>query len=352
MQGKSRLIDSLRFPMAVLVVAAHSDIKGNMFSQSISHVLAHVAVPIFFMISGFLFFKGIETWKWDKWKHKIVSRVNTLLIPYVIWITLYLAIHLTIPSLSDYWCANQWNLDRLDIWGNPNISSSPALVPMWFIRDLIVCISITPIIYFFFHKPKGLCDYVKIVVSSTIVLLLYLSQTSLCIPGVSSFSIFYFCFGALLSLNGFELKRTTHVLISIIAFLLFVIEIIYDGHNTIIGNYIYPFYVLAAVLAVIGLFNCLVTSNNVWQKLLVNFLEKNADTSFFIFASHIFILPYVAVVLNKVNEKTGINSLLGETVATSCVYMLKIFITTTICVMLYRILQKYLPKLLKLICGK
>ena len=43
------------------------------------------AVPLFFAISGFLFFQKLETWSWPVWKQKIRSRVRTLLIPFIIF---------------------------------------------------------------------------------------------------------------------------------------------------------------------------------------------------------------------------------------------------------------------------
>ena len=55
-------------------------------SQTFLFFLIETCVPFFFMISGFLFFR---TYKPSKIKEKILSRVRTLLIPYVIWNTIY-----------------------------------------------------------------------------------------------------------------------------------------------------------------------------------------------------------------------------------------------------------------------
>ncbi len=70
---QSRTIDLLRFPMAVMVVFIHMNpvvvkwadadfslISGNglynLLGILISNILTHMAVPTFFLISGFLFF--------------------------------------------------------------------------------------------------------------------------------------------------------------------------------------------------------------------------------------------------------------------------------------------------------
>ena len=75
----SQVIHTLRFPLVCLVVAVHSFsfIKGwnidhlelsslsgadlySLFCISISMTLAHIAVPTFFVISGYLFFKDFS----------------------------------------------------------------------------------------------------------------------------------------------------------------------------------------------------------------------------------------------------------------------------------------------------
>ncbi len=47
--------------------------------------ICRIAVPCFFLISGYLFFKKLEDWNLDMWKGKMVRRVHSLLIPYVLW---------------------------------------------------------------------------------------------------------------------------------------------------------------------------------------------------------------------------------------------------------------------------
>lgn len=82
-----KVFDWLRFPLIVGVVFIHSfgtpfdydaldflNLSGidryNLFRVSISKVLTHVCVPTFYFISGFLFFKGLETWDVEKYKQK------------------------------------------------------------------------------------------------------------------------------------------------------------------------------------------------------------------------------------------------------------------------------------------
>ena len=39
----------------------------------LADVLPSIAVPLFFLIIGYLFFQGLEKWHWNKWKRKKTS---------------------------------------------------------------------------------------------------------------------------------------------------------------------------------------------------------------------------------------------------------------------------------------
>lgn len=110
---QSKVIDVLRFPMIVGVVLWHSFFEGIMgldipdsgipiyhtTSFFISRILASVAVPLFFFISGYLFFFR-TTFSVDVYKKKLKSRIKTLLIPYLFWNFVVLVGHWIVTVLS------------------------------------------------------------------------------------------------------------------------------------------------------------------------------------------------------------------------------------------------------------
>ena len=102
---KYKVFDWLRFPLIVFVVYIHSFGKPidfyaidfsnltsidcyNLFRISISHVLTHIAVPMFFFISGFLFFNKLQEWNRTVYFGKLRKRIKTLLVPFIIWNTI------------------------------------------------------------------------------------------------------------------------------------------------------------------------------------------------------------------------------------------------------------------------
>lgn len=118
--GESETISYLRFPLIVLVVMIHSKFDGvvvngvglmhdggfpcySTISTLVSNIIASIAVPLFYFISGFLFFFKTAFFSFDVYCSKIKKRAKTILIPYLCWnlfvILLLLAAESVFPGL-------------------------------------------------------------------------------------------------------------------------------------------------------------------------------------------------------------------------------------------------------------
>lgn len=164
---QSKSIDALRFPMAVAVVMLHY--SKTVFVQAegplrflcilFQEGICRLAVPCFFFIAGFLFFSQLEQeWDWDIWKGKLAKRGRTLLIPYILWnviafLAYWLYSNATGGSVSLAQEFNQAGRIRLfwSVTGSFPIGSQayPINGPLWFIRDLLFYVIVTPLIYIF-----------------------------------------------------------------------------------------------------------------------------------------------------------------------------------------------------------
>ena len=97
----SKTISYLRFPLTVGVAFIHFDlsqgldIKGLTYGLNnpdwyffiinlISGTLATTGVPLFLVISGYLFFYR-KDFSGDVYKQKLKSRAKTLLVPFILW---------------------------------------------------------------------------------------------------------------------------------------------------------------------------------------------------------------------------------------------------------------------------
>ncbi|UFH59215.1 acyltransferase family protein [Sulfurovum mangrovi] len=115
----------------------------NLFSQGVFRS----AVPMFFTISGFLFFINYRSIN-DYYK-KIRNRFNTILIPFVFWGGLVVVLYYIAQAFlfSDVQFTSVPIRD-LGIYGLLEaFFLKPYNYPLWFLRDLILVILCTPIIY-------------------------------------------------------------------------------------------------------------------------------------------------------------------------------------------------------------
>lgn len=200
----------LRFPMIVLVTFAHSysrvedgfallasDWNSYEFLKLlVSQTLVKVAMPVFFIMSGYLFFANVDKWDVATYKKKILRRVKTLLIPYLIW-NLLMAVKLKTFSMSMLW--SYWNPagTQIDWFGHEQLMTAPANMPLWFLRDLMVVSLLTPIIYILVRK----FGYWLMAVLTV----LYLSGVYAFIPGLSAYAVFFFTFGAFFSIRRMDM---------------------------------------------------------------------------------------------------------------------------------------------------
>lgn len=108
--------------------------------------VCRIAVPFFFFASGFFLYGHVLEAGW--WRRELAKRVRTLLIPYVIWISLLaIPVFCFSPNLSGgshlAWIATAYGLNPLH---------HPLLNPVWYIRALFVIVILSPILVFLINR--------------------------------------------------------------------------------------------------------------------------------------------------------------------------------------------------------
>ena len=140
-----------------------SNIDLNLIVQSLlCNGIYRVSVPLFFLISGILFFKDVINGKID-YRKKIRSRVSTLIVPYLFysiiifllfgcaysvmgWLGLMNSSAETSPFQSVY------NKGIGELFNLVILTPIPA--QLWFLRDLIALSIISPVILFLLKNVK------------------------------------------------------------------------------------------------------------------------------------------------------------------------------------------------------
>ena len=324
----------LRFPMIVLVTFAHSygrveegfsllmsDWNTYEFLKLlVSQTLVKVAVPVFFIMSGYLFFANVETWNLQVYKAKMLRRMKTLLIPYLLW-NLLMAIKLKTFSLWAFWSFWCPAGIQTDWFGQEQLMTAPANMPLWFLRDLMVVSLLTPIIYILVRK----LGYWLMAVLT----LLYLSGACAFIPGLSAYSVYFFILGAFLSIRKRDLiehlKRLEWPAYGLS--LVFVIAMLLTYSTSIFSSMMLCFRLTGAI-AVFCLASRILTSTNRRLPSLI------CDSAYFIYLSHyVFFFSFI---------DTAFFSLFGTSIPALSIHyllapLLKLAILTTAYVV-YRII--------------
>lgn len=165
----------MRFPLIVGVLFIHSyelsvttasGVAGlaqpgpvaSSVRELVSMGIARIAVPAFFLMSGYLFFVG-DRWSIESYRNKVKSRTVTLLVPFLFWNIFVLSIvaaAATLPHTHQFFSgSNKWisgfSVDECfdAVFG---IGRNPIAYQFWFIRDLMVLVLLTPIIKGFIER--------------------------------------------------------------------------------------------------------------------------------------------------------------------------------------------------------
>ena len=182
---QSQTIEWLRFALAVLVVALHTSMEAGLaLTGGVSQVcriviceLGSIAVPAFFLVSGYFFFSGMQEWSWSKYKSKVLKRCKTILLPYLLWCIIALIfgfcwawLHDGTLCLGDFWTSKGglgafWNGSTCEsssnIFGYRIYEGKPIDGPLWYIRDLFVICLLAPLWHKYIKVTTDAINFVK-----------------------------------------------------------------------------------------------------------------------------------------------------------------------------------------------
>ena len=221
----SNKIKVLSFISIILVLYIHSgfheyphEIAGMTFNiylqEFISGMIGRMAVPLFFAISGYLFFlntdKGIQAVG-----QKIKKRVRTLVIPYMIaclFLPVFYLLMEVIPGTGGFINSESPFSENLKLPIGQLLvflffdsgSGSPCAFHLWFLRDLIIIVAVSPILYWIRNTK----------INGIVVCAALYGLSLIDIPILPTYGMFWFMFGAyfLNELSKVKYRKTLTVL--------------------------------------------------------------------------------------------------------------------------------------------
>ena len=202
----SRKISRIGLMGAMLVVFIHSylahgalehiDVIASLTQEFLSHGIARIAVPFFFIVSGFFLYRDFEfsrSWFF----RKLHSRFWSLGVPYVLWGLIGFAFAVASTKISHAhncelmdWASPMWWVKVLGVVEKPFYCGQ-----LWFVHMLLEWLVLAPIVGWTVWK----IGYVVPAISFALM----------CIPGLENpwlNALMYISFGACLALHPMRLS--------------------------------------------------------------------------------------------------------------------------------------------------
>lgn len=218
------------------------------FVQSlISNGVTRIAVPLFFIFSGFLFFIKFDQ-KAPDFSAKIRKRVKSLFIPYIIWSVLGIILYLILQSIpaTQSFFINQRIVDFDLLSLTKTLFITPIPYQLWFIRDLFVTVFFSKVWYILLKNLKwGLL---------ILVLLLWLCDFESFNNALEA--LLFFLTGSYIALYSKSTttyigkQRTVYFLFLWALFLLAKIGFLYFNASTILVTLLNKISILTGIIAV------------------------------------------------------------------------------------------------------
>jgi surface polysaccharide O-acyltransferase-like enzyme len=336
----------------VLVVFVHSyniDVRiNNGLSYSISgfivfleeffsNGLNRIASPLFFIISGYLFFANISG-RYEDFLLKLKKRFRTLVIPYLLWSLAGLALYslLQMLPLAGVFFTKTHISDMSIRELLYSLVLDPVPYQLWFIRDLFMFVLLSPILYYLIKNLRFVLLIICFILwIADIYFILFRSQ-----------SLLFYTIGSLVAIH-YKDKAVRQYNINygpIVVVWVAVITV-----KTFLGYDLSGNVVLTGLLHKGGIILGILAVNSVYDRFsdkIRSFYEKNKPVfsfTFFVYASH---EPILTIIKKSLFYFTGFS-----TFSFFMIYIISPLLTLSICLATATFMKSKLPVVYRHITG-
>lgn len=333
----------------IIVLYIHSgfhadEIEGMAWNdrvqEFVSGMMGRCAVPLFYVISGYLFFLKVPEGMKSIYG-KMRKRVRTLVVPYIIGCLFFVGFGVlmaVLPGVSKY-----MNSSVMPLFSKPigeilrSIfydagNGTPCAFQLWFLRDLILIVATSPLWYICLR-------YLKLAFVAVLFILTYLD-----VPHVPFYPLFWFVLGGQLTKVKIEMGGVNGVInIGLLALCLFlvlsIVELFFP--EMIDWKSLRIPIILIGIVGAWGLYDAVVGKN--FSLLQHQWLTTACQFTFFIYIFHEptlnIVRKLIVVVLGK-NEFGYMAS-----------YLISPWIFTVCAVFAGLLFRKYLPRVYDVCTG-
>lgn len=357
-QLQSQVITFLRFPLAIAVIMLHASFSDvisseylnnsfegyNFIFEILRRTIFQIAVPLFFLISGYLFFCNVDSFDASTYREKLIKRAKTLLVPYLIWNLLMLvamyAGQLLFPGamsgnsmLVSEFRLKDWLLSFWDISYRTGGLPQPANGALWFIRDLMIVMVMSPLInaYIKYFKILGII----------ILIVVYVFGVERVFDLLSMTAVLFFTLGSWFGINKKEfVVHCSPITISLFTsvYILMAVTFTILSDETFIWNFVNRILIVLGTLLIPSFVAYFIRTDK-WK--INKFL---AGSSFFLFAYHFIILGVLKRFLWDAVSPKGDIGVIG-------LYILVCSVVVILGILFYWWLKKAMPGVAFFITG-
>lgn len=339
---KIKFISGVMMLLVLYVHSSYTEANDLQFASAFQRVGCNfsytVCNPMFFFISGCLFFQGLLTIT-DCFP-KIKKRIKTLLLPYLLWnlvFVLWYVVLSLLPVVSSFVNSNIL-VNFSDLWNSLKyLYINPAAFHLWFLRDLMVYVLLSPLLYIFLKK-------IPIVLLITLFVLGILGIIFL--PSVVKvWGLFFFTFGGYIALFS-SLDRVSKRITKPVFFLSLFVYLIYSFAGVFNCKMVELFMMIAAFCGIIGYwkgYDYLMSKNTFESSSIKRFFILLGSYSFFIYLFH---EPAFNIL-----KKLGIKLLGVGNWQIVVLYLLNPIIMAIVSITVALFLQRFIPRVYRLSVG-
>lgn len=301
----------------------------------LSRNFAPLANGVFFFISGYLYFANVKELDWSSYKRKTVSRIKTLLVPYLFWNILCIGLYWIFGLIE----GSSVSIDLSCIWVM-NVAEggfyTPIDGPLWFIRDLFVQSLLLPLVIAFIVKKRHL-----LYLFLAVVLSLYcFDKCTVCFHPLAYTFFSFGCIWGAQKISFVNIMKGYSWVIVPISIIVYVARVYFSINNTFIAqNTIMKLWPFCGI--------CIITlCSYYFVRKGRHILSTLNESSFFLYAIHVpFIIQplywYCYKFLKLEESIWGVN----------WVYIMTFFISVFVSVLLSRTLRRLVPRYIPLLTG-
>jgi len=258
----------------------------------LTEALFRVGVPCLSAISGYLLFRsGRENFNYQK---TVRTKMQTVFLPFLLWNCSFIAVIILATSVGvgDGYLPNLWHASPRELMTAALAAEGfPANIPLYFLRDLFVCILLSPLLAWLLSRAPLLT------LSALFVLAL--------VPGLSLYIVikasilFSFSLGIFIALEEIDLKALDRFALTGVALLLATCALLATaiyGAGPSLPGWVQFF---RNALAIVGALGFWLLSAPLIKTQLGQRLAKTGSLSFWIFCAHYPLLIFLWILWGK-----------------------------------------------------